>query len=280
MEVTRTCDALRAARARLAQSSGTVGFVPTMGAFHDGHLSLLRAARAHNDAVVVSIFVNPLQFGPHEDLAAYPRDEARDLELAESLGADVVFAPPVEEVFPPESGTIVSPGPVGEPLEGAARPGHFDGVCTVVAKLLNLVVPHVAYFGHKDAQQVAVIERMVADLSFDVRIEVCDTVRDETGLALSSRNAYLGDEERARAGVLFRALEAGRAAVATGGDVEVVEKIMIEVLGSSDGVELDYARAVDPASFGAPWPGAPVLLVVAARVGGTRLIDSLLWTGR
>ena len=194
----RLRDALRSLR-----PGRSVGLVPTMGAFHEGHLSLIRAARGACDVVAVSIFVNPLQFGPSEDLSSYPRDEARDLEQAKAEGVGLVFAPSAEKMFPPGHETIVSAGRLSRIFEGASRPGHFDGVCTVVAKLFNLVAPDAAFFGQKDAQQVAVIRRMVADLAFDVHIEVCETVRDHDGLALSSRNAYLAGVERERAAVLF-----------------------------------------------------------------------------
>jgi pantoate--beta-alanine ligase len=277
VEVARTRAALGGALRRI-QSVERVAFVPTMGAFHAGHLSLMRAAHAAHDVVVVSIFLNPLQFGPGEDLASYPRDEARDLELAAAEGIDVVFAPPVEEVYPAGHSTRVTVGDLARILEGASRPGHFDGVCTVVAKLLNLVAPDAAYFGQKDAQQVAVLRRMVEDLGFDVRIEVCDTVRDHDGLALSSRNAYLEGDERERAATLYRALREGRAVLDAGGDPAAAEEAMRQRMSSVDGVSLDYAAAVDPVGFGAPPADGPVLLLIAGRVGRTRLIDNLLWT--
>lgn len=270
MNVVRTATELRA---RVKEERGTIGFVPTMGALHEGHLSLVRAARAGTDLVVISIFVNPLQFGPGEDLDAYPRDEAADLRLAEAAGADLVFVPEVEEMYPESDSTTVSAGPLGAILEGEDRPGHFDGVCTVVAKLFNLVAPDVAYFGQKDAQQIAVIKRMVADLRFDIRIEVGPTVRESDGLALSSRNAYLNADERKRATALHAALEAGRA-IAAGGELERAEKAMWEVV-SERGLHPSYARVVHPDSFTPATVDGPKLLVIAARLGETRLIDNM-----
>jgi pantoate--beta-alanine ligase len=239
-------------------------------------MSLVTAARAAHGTVAVSIFVNPLQFGPAEDFEAYPRDEARDLELLESQGVDVVFVPQVAEMFPPGRTTTVSAGPLGDILEGRARPGHFDGVCTVVAKLFNIVEPAAAYFGQKDAQQVAVIKSMVRDLDFDIAIVAGRTLREPTGLAMSSRNAYLSRAERNRAEALFEALNAGRAVLEGGGDPTAAEKTMEIVLDSREGVEADYAVARHPDTFAAPTEREPVLLAVAARVGKARLIDNMV----
>jgi pantoate--beta-alanine ligase len=253
-----------------------VGLVPTMGALHDGHLSLVRLARERSDVVVVSIFVNPLQFGAGEDFESYPRDHGRDLGLAEAEKVDVAFLPEVGEMYPEGDSTRVSAGPLGEILEGEARPGHFDGVCTVVAKLFNLVGPDMAFFGQKDAQQVAVIKRMVADLGWPIEIVVGAIVREPDGLAMSSRNAYLSPEERKKASVLYAALRAGREAVVSGEGVEKAEARMMETVGTTEGVILEYARAVDPDDFGPPRGGRPLLLAVAARVGPARLIDNLI----
>jgi pantoate--beta-alanine ligase len=251
-----------------------IAFVPTMGALHEGHRSLVRAANAAADVTVMSIFVNPLQFGPHEDLARYPRDLEADLELAETDAVDIVFCPSVEEMYPAGTSTTVSVGSLGDVLEGKVRPGHFTGVATVVAKLFNIVEPDIAFFGQKDAQQVAVIRRMVADLSFNVEVVACPTVRDREGLALSTRNRYLSAVERVHASVLPRALDEGASMLASAGDFEAAEKRMWEVLISQEGVEPDYAAAVDPRSFGPPQSGASILLAVAARIGATRLIDN------
>lgn len=258
------------------RGASRIGFVPTMGALHEGHLSLVAAARDAADVVVLSIFVNPLQFGPNEDLASYPRDEERDLRLAEAAGADLVFLPSVAEMYPEGRSTTVSVGELGTVLEGTDRPGHFDGVATVVAKLFNLVQPDVAVFGQKDAQQVAVIKKMVKDLSYAIEILVAPTVRETDGLALSSRNAYLTAEERPSATALYRALRLGAQTVADEG-FEAAEKSMWDLL-VAEGLEPSYARAVDPDTFGSPSLGSDVLLVIAARLGKTRLIDNMLVT--
>ncbi|MDQ3981166.1 MAG: pantoate--beta-alanine ligase [Actinomycetota bacterium] len=275
MRVARTVAEVRAFY-RNERARGTrVGFVPTMGALHEGHLSLIRRARDAAEIVVLSVFVNPLQFGPSEDFDAYPRDEARDLALAESEDVNLVFAPGVDQMYPDGAVTTVHvDGPLGTTLEGAARPGHFDGVATVVAKLFNATDPDVAVFGQKDAQQVAVVRRMVRDLAFRAEIVVGPTVREPDGLALSSRNVYLGGRERDAATALYRALGAGEKAWGAGGHTAAVER-MRAVLDDAEGVDPDYAAAVDPYTFGPPVDGAPLLLVVAARVGGTRLIDNL-----
>ena len=273
MKVVRSIAEMRSAR---RGAEGDVAFVATMGALHAGHMSLVTAARAAHGTVAVSIFVNPLQFGPAEDFEAYPRDEVRDLELLEAQGVDVVFVPQVAEMFPPGRTTTVSAGPLGDILEGRARPGHFDGVCTVVAKLFNIVEPAAAYFGQKDAQQVAVIKSMVRDLDFDIAIVAGRTLREPTGLAMSSRNAYLSRAERNRAEALFEALNAGRAVLEGGGDPTAAEKTMEIVLDSREGVEADYAVARHPDTFAAPTEREPVLLAVAARVGKARLIDNMV----
>ena len=273
MKVARSTDELKAGLGPLRTRS--IGFVPTMGALHEGHLSLVRTARSQNEVVVMSIFVNPLQFGPAEDLSGYPRSEESDLAAAEEVGVDMVFLPSVEEMYPPGRSTQIDPGVVAGPLEGASRPGHFTGVATVVAKLLNLVQPDTVYFGQKDAQQVAVVKRMVRDLSFPVDVVVCPTVREPDGLALSSRNVYLQPRERTKATILWRALQAGRQALLDGDAIESVEQRMQTLIAGEEGVALDYASVVDPDSFGSPDNGGPYLLVVAARVGKARLIDNL-----
>jgi pantoate--beta-alanine ligase len=268
----KVCDAARSA-------GRTVGFVPTMGAFHDGHASLMRRARDQRDHVVVSIFVNPLQFGPGEDLSRYPRDEDRDLSIAGQLGVDVVFAPSVEEMYPagpPE--VTVDPGPLGDRLEGSARPGHFRGVATVVAKLFDVVGPNTAYFGEKDAQQLAVIRRMVRDLSLPVEVQGCPTVREPDGLATSSRNAYLSPVQREAAGCLFLALSEA-AQMARGGerDAATLVAAMAREIGATPDARIDYAAVVDDESFEeVSTIAGPARALVAARFGETRLIDNLL----
>jgi pantoate--beta-alanine ligase len=276
MIVARSAAALRAELRSLTSGRRRIGFVPTMGALHEGHLSLVRAAASACDVVVVSIFVNPLQFGPREDLDAYPRDEAADLELAKGHGVDVMFCPSVSEMYPEEAATTVTVGPLAGILEGEVRPGHFAGVATVLTKLFNIVAPDVAFFGQKDAQQVAVVRRMAADIFFDIEIVVCPTVRAPDGVALSTRNRYLSAEERHRARALARALQAGQQAIREGRPLEVVKAEMWDVLVSEEGVQPDYAAAVDPSSFGPPFARGPILLAVAARVGSTRLIDNRL----
>jgi len=273
----RTIADVRAALAAAKRDGRTVGLVPTMGALHDGHLSLLGRAREANDVVVMSLFVNPRQFNDTGDLAAYPRDEERDLALAREHGVDFVFAPPVEELYPPGFSTTVSVKGVTERLEGEYRGReHFDGVATVVTKLFNIVAPDVAYFGQKDAQQAVVIRRLVGDLDIPVRIEVCPTVREPDGLALSSRNAHLSADERERATVLHGALEAASAAIAAG----EADPAAIGALGRNQltaaGIDTEYFELVDADTLA---PAARIngnlLAVVAARVGTTRLIDNL-----
>jgi pantoate--beta-alanine ligase len=244
--------------AELETAAGT-GLVPTMGALHDGHVALLRAARAENEAVVMSLFVNPAQFDEQQDLAAYPRDEARDLTIAEREGVDVVFAPAAGELYPPGFTTWVDPGDTG--AEGAARPGHFRGVATVCLKLFNLVRPERAYFGQKDAQQVAVVRRLVCDLNVRVDIRAVPTVRDSAGLALSSRNIRLSAEERERALGLPRAL----AAAAGAPDPVAAAR------ASLNGLEPEYVEVLDL--------GDAKVLAAAIRVGSTRLIDNVLLEG-
>lgn len=258
---------------------GTIGFVPTMGALHEGHATLLRAARAGDDTVVLSIFVNPAQFNEQADLAAYPRTEDGDLAIAEAEGVDVVFVPAVTEVYPAGFATTVSvTGPIAETLEGAERGrGHFDGVATVVTKLLLAVLPDHAYFGAKDAQQVAVIRRMVVDLGIPSRIVVCPTSRDADGLARSSRNTRLSADERARALAIPRALRAVTDAAADGAaDPEALRARALAVL-EAEGIHPEYVALVDPATF-EPVAAvvAPVLVAIAARVGSTRLIDNTI----
>lgn len=272
MRVIRDVGTLRTALA----DGGRTGLVPTMGAFHEGHLSLIRAARAACDLVVVWLFVNPTQFNEAADLANYPRDEERDAALAAASGADILFAPTVEQVYPAGFATTVTVAGLGETLEGAHRPGHFAGVATVVAKMLNMAGPDVAYFGAKDAQQVAVVRRMVRDLDIPTRIEVLPTVRDADGLALSSRNVRLDAEERGRATALYRGLCAGRAALAAGEhDAAALTKLVEETLVRA-GVAVEYVAVVDLDTFE---PVArverPALVAVAGWVGATRLIDNL-----
>jgi pantoate--beta-alanine ligase len=261
-----------------ARATGrVVGFVPTMGYLHDGHAALLRRAAADTQFVAMSIFVNPLQFGPTEDLAAYPRDLERDLALAEECGVHVVFVPDVAEMYPGGApATAVSVAGVSEGLEGAHRPTHFTGVATVVAKLFAITGPCRAYFGEKDFQQLAVVRRMTADLSLPVDVVGCETVREHDGLARSSRNVYLTAGERAAAPVLHRALLAGRDAIAAGArDAAAVRQVMVDTVATEPLVELDYAEVVDARTLHAVDPLAGELrLLIAARLGRARLIDN------
>jgi pantoate--beta-alanine ligase len=246
VKVVRTISELR------AQPRGVLGLVPTMGSFHEGHLALFRAAREENDRVVASLFVNPAQFAPDEDFAAYPRDEERDARLAENAGVDILFAPTPDELYPPGFQTWVEVAELGRRLEGEQRPGHFRGVATVCLKLFNIVRPDRAYFGQKDAQQVAVLKQMVRDLDLDVEIRVVPTVRDPDGLALSSRNAYLSPAQRRRALALPRALATR--------DPARARELLAEL-------EVDYVEVAD---------FDPRVLAAAVRVDGTRLIDNVV----
>lgn len=278
MLVASTIDATREAVATARAHGQHVGFVPTMGFLHDGHLSLIEVAReAGASFVVVSIFVNPRQFGPNEDFARYPRDEERDRALLEAAGVDVLFLPPVDAMYPAAAATTVSVASVAKPLEGERRPGHFDGVATVVLKLFNIVQPDLAVFGRKDAQQCAVIERMVRDLDVPVQLVFGETTREHDGLAMSSRNSYLSPEERAKAPALRRALRAGEEAIEHGiHDVDGIEHLMRRMLAETPGVELDYLALVDPHTFERPADfRRELLLAGAVRVGKTRLIDNI-----
>jgi pantoate--beta-alanine ligase len=270
--VTRSCAELERTLRHHAAPDRTVALVPTMGALHAGHAALVRAARDRSDIVVVSIFVNPLQFGPGEDLDRYPRAFEADLDICRANGADVVFAPPVEEVYPGgEPQVTVAPGPLGAVLEGRSRPGHFQGVLTVVAKLFGLVRPDLALFGEKDYQQLVLVRRMVHDLCLRVEVVGLETVRETGGLALSSRNRYLSAEQRTAALALSRALAAGAEAAADGPSHALAAARA--VLRGAHGVDLDYLSLTAPDLGPAPAHGAGRLLI-AARVGGIRLIDN------
>jgi pantoate--beta-alanine ligase len=276
MRLAHTRDEVRRAVRGVRARGGTVALVPTMGYLHEGHLSLVDRARETADFVAMSIFVNPLQFGPTEDLARYPRDLERDLEMARGRGVDLVFAPSAAEMYPHgEPQVSVIPGALAERMEGAIRPGHFRGVLTVVAKLFGIFQPDVAVFGQKDFQQAALIRRMADDLDLGVRVEVAPIVREPDGLAMSSRNVYLSPDERERARALSRGLERGRALFAAG---ERDAEALRAALGSAlevPGVEAEYAEVVDALTLEPVARAAPgTVLLVAARVGRTRLIDN------
>jgi pantoate--beta-alanine ligase len=273
MKVVRTIAEIRQVTLSHKVGQDRIGLVPTMGAFHEGHLSLFRAARDECDVVVVSLFVNPAQFGANEDFDRYPRDEARDARLAEEAGVDFLFVPDERELYPAGFSTWVDVGETG--AEGEARPGHFRGVATVCLKLFNIVRPQVAYFGQKDAQQAALLRRMIRDLDLELELRVLPTVRDDDGLALSSRNAYLSSEERECALALPKALDAGRSAHARGSDPLAAARVAL------NGLEPEYVEVID-------LDGVTVL-AAAARVGSTRLIDNVIlelpcqasaWLGR
>jgi pantoate--beta-alanine ligase len=278
MNLIHTVAELRAALLEPRRAGQSIGLVPTMGAFHDGHLLLMRRARQECDVVVVSLFVNPAQFNDPADLDRYPRDRERDEALADEIGVDLLFAPAADEVYPPGFATTVSIAGITETLEGAHRGrAHFDGVTTVVTKLFNMVGPDVAYFGQKDAQQALVIRRLVGDLDMLVRIEVCPTVREPDGLALSSRNAHLSPDDRSRAAALHRALDDMQRAVAAGERDPVALRARALVQLSAAEIEPDYIELVSADTLvPVDRVDADFLVVLAAHVGGTRLIDNQL----
>ncbi|MDK2766259.1 pantoate--beta-alanine ligase [Sphingomonas sp.] len=274
MQTIRQLSELRDAISGFRAAGERIAFVPTMGALHAGHMALVAQAKLAGQRVVVSIFVNPKQFGPNEDLARYPRKELADSRMLAEAGVDLLWMPPVEVMYPEGHATNISVAGVSEPLDGAARPGHFDGVATVVAKLFNQVKPDVALFGEKDFQQLAVIRRMVADLDFDIDVRGVPTQRDDDGLALSSRNAYLAPEDRAAAVALPRALGVAVRAIEKGDDPATAlatARVSLEAAG----FEVDYVELVDADSLGAPVAGQPRRLLAAARIAGTRLIDNV-----
>jgi pantoate--beta-alanine ligase len=276
MKVVTTIAELRAVADGTRAAGKRVGLVPTMGYLHDGHLSLMHRSVADNDLTVSTIFVNPLQFAAGEDLSTYPRDPEGDRAKAESAGTDVLFTPPLEEMYPEAVRTNVQVDVAVGTMESAARPTHFDGVATVVAKLFALVGPCRAYFGDKDFQQLAVVRRMAFDLSFPVEVVGCPIVREADGLAMSSRNVYLTDDQRGQATVLHRAVEAGTALVAAGErDADVVRAQMAAMISDASLAELDYAEVVDPTTLErCDEVRGEVRLIVAARFGSTRLLDN------
>lgn len=275
MEVVSSVADLRTARARLSEP---VGLVPTMGYLHEGHLSLARQARSENEGSIATIFVNPTQFDPHEDIAQYPSDLQRDLELLAGEGMDLIFAPPVEEVYRPDFRTYVVVEGITGRLEGASRPHHFRGVATVLCKIFNLTKPNRAYFGEKDAQQLRVIRQMVRDLDFDLEIVPCPTVREPDGLAMSSRNAYLNPEERRAATVLHRALTSARKSLAQGErDADKLRTAMHAVLDGEPLAQVDYVSVADPDSLQElARVEARALASLAVLIGSTRLIDNVI----
>jgi len=274
MQAVKTIPKIRALRQKL---SGTVGFVPTMGFLHEGHLALVKRAKAENSTTIASIYVNPTQFGPREDFGAYPRDLDRDLDLLRKEGTDIVFIPSDDEMYPPEFSSWVDVEKVTEGLEGASRPGHFRGVATVVAKLFNIVQPARAYFGQKDAQQVAVIKRMVADLNMGIEIVVVPTVRESDGLAMSSRNSYLNPKERQAATILFKALTLAQQ-LSQGGekDAEKIRREMTTLIQKEPLAAIDYVSIADAETLEElNLLDRPAVASLAVRMGKTRLIDNM-----
>lgn len=275
MQVVKTITEMRALRQNL---KGSVGFVPTMGFLHEGHLALVRRAKAENSVVAVSIYVNPTQFGPREDFGAYPRDLDRDLGLLRKAGADIVFVPLNDEMYPPGFSSWVDVEKVTEPLEGASRPGHFRGVATVVAKLFNIVQPTRAYFGQKDAQQAVVIKRMVTDLDMSLEVVIVPTVRERDGLAMSSRNVYLSPKERQAATVLFKALMLARQLRKAGEkDAEKIRRQMTALIREEPLAQIDYVSIADAETLEElDLVDHPAVASLAVKIGKTRLIDNIL----
>jgi pantoate--beta-alanine ligase len=277
MEIIRSVDWMKQVSRAAALSQRIIGLVPTMGALHEGHLSLVRAAKQECSPVIVSIFVNPTQFGPGEDLEKYPRNFEHDCAMLESLGVDYVFAPEAAEVYPPGFRTSIRVEGLSDKFEGHIRPGHFQGVCTVVLKLFEIVRPRFAYFGRKDTQQARIIRQMVCDLNLDAEVVVCPIVREADGLAMSSRNAYLNPAERRAATALYRSLDAARRRIASGSraTAEILDAVN-SILASEPLVKLDYAALVSKDSFEPlDFVRPPCFLLIAAHVGSTRLIDNL-----
>lgn len=277
MKIIATISEMQSQAESLRRQGKTIGFVPTMGFLHEGHLSLMRAARKECDAVVASIFVNPTQFGPNEDFHRYPRDAEGDRKKCESAGVDILFMPGVREMYPEKATVFVTVEGVSDILEGAVRPGHFRGVATVVAKLFHIVKPHKAYFGQKDFQQCVVIKRMVKGLDMDVEIAVIATEREQDGLAMSSRNSYLNPDERRAAAVLYKALTAARDLFRAGAkEPEKLKNKMRAIFANEPGVTVDYVEIADPHDLTpVSTIDSTIVLLVAVRLGRTRLIDNL-----
>jgi pantoate--beta-alanine ligase len=278
MKIITTISEMQSYADELRRQGRTIGFVPTMGFLHAGHVSLMQRARQESDVVVVSIFVNPTQFGPNEDLDRYPRDEAGDHAQCEAAGVDVLFMPKASGMYPEKPSVFVTVEGIADILEGAARPGHFHGVATVVAKLFNIVKPHKAFFGQKDYQQCAVVRRMVKGLNMDVDLVVLPTVREPDGLAMSSRNSYLSADERRKAAAIYRALSAAEHLAKAGArEPEKLKNKMLAVLREAPGIVIDYVEVVDHETLEPLSSGKDVMaLLVAVRIGRTRLIDNLV----
>jgi len=278
MQVIKSIKEMQALSREFRSQGKTTGFVPTMGALHEGHLSLIRRSRMENDVTVVSIFVNPVQFGPKEDFERYPRDIEGDLEKLSPLNVDAVFIPETSEMYPYSFSTFIDVGSIGRVLCGFSRPGHFNGVATVVTKLFNIVMPHNAYFGQKDFQQAVVIKKLVRELNLGIEIIVCSTIREADGLAMSSRNSYLNEEERKKATILYRALKHGEGLIAMGiKDSTRIKEDMKEIIKSKPMVEVEYIEIVEPENLErVERIESTAVICLAARLGTTRLIDNLI----
>ena len=278
MQIIKTIKDMQPLSKKLRSEGKTIGFVPTMGALHEGHLSLVRRSKVENDITVVSIFVNPAQFGPTEDFKKYPRDNEGDLSKLSTHRADAVFLPDDKELYPEGFSTSVNIGSIGEVLCGASRPGHFNGVATVVAKLFNIVMPHKAYFGQKDFQQTLVIKKLVKELNFNIDIVVCPTIREPDGLAMSSRNSYLNKKERKAAVVLYRALQHGKNLIEQGNkDSASIKKAIKNIIKTEPMVITDYIAIVDPLTLDETDKiKTPAAVCLAVKIGTTRLIDNVL----
>ncbi len=278
MQIIKTIKEMQALSQNLTAEDRTIGCVPTMGALHDGHLSLVERSKKENDVTVVSIFVNPTQFGPEEDFGQYPRDMQADLDKLSALNVDVVFTPDTKAMYPEGTLASINVGYIGEILCGASRPGHFNGVATVVAKLFNAVMPHRAYFGQKDFQQTVIIRRLIKEQGFDINIVTCPIIREPDGLAISSRNRYLSAEQRKTAVILYKALKHGEGLINEGmTDISQVKKEMEEVVRSEPLANIDYVAIVDPESLEPMREiNTPVVICIAVKIGAARLIDNII----
>jgi pantoate--beta-alanine ligase len=278
MQIIDTVKNMQSLSRRLRSEGHTIGFVPTMGALHEGHLSLVRQSLADNDITVVSIFVNPTQFGPGEDYEKYPRETGADLDKLTALNVEAVFMPPAKEIYREGSSITVNVGPVGKVLCGISRPGHFNGVAMVVAKLFNIVLPDRSYFGQKDFQQTVIIQKLVRDLNFDINIIVCPTVREHDGIAMSSRNSYLSSEERKAAPALYRALKHGQGLIEKGSVTGTeIRKAVDSIMQSESLVQIEYIEIVNTYALDAMEKiQKPAAICLAAKIGSTRLIDNII----
>jgi len=277
MQIIKTIKDMQTLSRRLRSEKKTIGFVPTMGALHEGHFSLVKRSKNENDITIVSIFVNPTQFGPKEDFQQYPRDLEGDIKKLSSISADIVFAPENHEMYPKGFSTIIDVGSIGDILCGASRSGHFNGVATVVAKLFNIIIPDKAYFGQKDFQQSVVIKKLIKELNFDIDIVVCPTIREKDGLAKSSRNCYLNQNERNSATILYKALKHAETLIINGvKDSSYIKREMEDMIKSELLAKIEYVEIVNPQSFKiAKTIELPIVICLAVRIGSTRLIDNL-----